>query len=380
MLIFSTFSFSISFLTCFLISFSFGKIGTHEIGMVMPPPTTSVRDICIHLGMKNFVKVLEVSSRSVKDITVEDWCKYFEQTDARGDYDLRLSKLSITSTIWGSQFCGPKLLNQLDWGCIFNIKCNIGSSNGLSHNFDNGLTTVNTTSSKSGGSKNSTTNNTNIGSDAKAVATPTTATEALAPTKESTSVVSNLTPSRTDISNSRVESDMMASSFSSSFTTSSSTSSTTEAVASKERTLSKQEVFCHMRTRGTYSDFRIAPGGATMWHYAHKGETWFYFISPTTENLLKYEQWYMSPDHEQIFFGDLVDHCFKVQVQTGQTLIIPSGWIHAMYTRTDSILFSSSLLHDLNIGTQIAIQDMEKRCGVANILPIKSLADHYCTF
>jgi hypothetical protein len=76
-----------------------------------------------------------------------------------------------------------------------------------------------------------------------------------------------------------------------------------------------QHIYCHMRTRGTYSDFRIAPGGATMWHYAHSGETWFYFISPTTENLLKYEQWYMSPDHEQIFFGDLVDHCFKVQVQ-----------------------------------------------------------------
>ena len=113
-----------------------------------------------------------------------------------------------------------------------------------------------------------------------------------------------------------------------------------------------------------------------MWHYAHIGETWFYFISPTTENLLKYEQWYMSPDHEQIFFGDLVDHCFKVQIQTGQTLIIPSGWIHAMYTRTDSIFFNSSMMHDLNIGTQIAIQDMERRCGVQNTLPVKKLAWH----
>jgi hypothetical protein len=113
-----------------------------------------------------------------------------------------------------------------------------------------------------------------------------------------------------------------------------------------------------------------------MWHYAHIGETWFYFISPTTENLLKYEQWYMSPDHEQIFFGDLVDHCFKVQIQTGQTLIIPSGWIHAMYTRSDSIFFNSSMMHDLNIGTQIAIQDMERRCGVRNTLPVKKLAWH----
>lgn len=115
----------------------------------------------------------------------------------------------------------------------------------------------------------------------------------------------------------------------------------------KKRT---QNLYIHMRTRGTYSDFRIAPGGATVWHYSHSGETWFYFISPTTENLLKYEQWYMSPDHEQIFFGDLVDHCFKVQVQAGQTLIVPSGWIHAMYTRSDSIFFNSFMMHDLNIG------------------------------
>jgi hypothetical protein len=40
----------------------------------------------------------------------------------------------------------------------------------------------------------------------------------------------------------------------------------------------------------------------------------------------------------------------------GQTLVIPSGWIHATYTRNDSIYLDSSMLHDLNIGTQVAIQ------------------------
>ena len=96
--------------------------GTQELDMVMPPTVTSVRDICKNLGMNNYVNVLEVSSRSVKDITVEEWCNYFEKEE-RGDNDLRLSELHITSTDWGANFSGPRLLKQLDWGCMFNIHC-----------------------------------------------------------------------------------------------------------------------------------------------------------------------------------------------------------------------------------------------------------------
>ena len=51
----------------------------------------------------------------------------------------------------------------------------------------------------------------------------------------------------------------------------------------------------------------------------------FYFIPPTEENLLKYEQWVMSSNQSEIFFGDLVPKCWKCHIKAGNTLFIPTG-------------------------------------------------------
>jgi hypothetical protein len=47
--------------------------------------------------------------------------------------------------------------------------------------------------------------------------------------------------------------------------------------------------------------------------------------------------------------------------------IIPTGWIHAVYTPDDSIVIGGNFLHGFNIGIQLAIYDIEKRTNV----PIK---------
>ena len=283
----------------------------------------------------------------------------------------------------GEHFEGPKLLKALDWAVVFGISCDNGS-NGLSHNFDastklSGLTQINSEqvatnamvvpasvsvvnndqkqpSSSIEGASSLAPNGLNGSSGIAAVSTTGTSSSsdsAFSAVPTSTTAVS----AETAAAEAMVLSSASSSSTSTAATPSSSSSSYSSSMLKNQSVVDPsfqkkrtQNLYIHMRTRGTYSDFRIAPGGATVWHYSHSGETWFYFISPTTENLLKYEQWYMSPDHEQIFFGDLVDHCFKVQVQAGQTLIVPSGWIHAMYTRSDSIFFNSSMMHDLNIG------------------------------
>ena len=52
------------------------------------------------------------------------------------------------------------------------------------------------------------------------------------------------------------------------------------------------------------------------------------------------------------FFGDQVDKCHRVSVKAGQTLIIPSGWIHAVLTTTDTIAFGGNFLHFYNVGLQ----------------------------
>ena len=43
------------------------------------------------------------------------------------------------------------------------------------------------------------------------------------------------------------------------------------------------------------------------------------------ENLLRYEQWVMSSNQSEIFFGDKVPKCYKCNISAGNTLFIPTG-------------------------------------------------------
>jgi len=56
----------------------------------------------------------------------------------------------------------------------------------------------------------------------------------------------------------------------------------------------------------------------------------FYFIRPTPANLAAYEKWSGSELQYQVWLGDLVDEVYKVELVEGNTMIIPTGWIHAV--------------------------------------------------
>jgi len=48
-----------------------------------------------------------------------------------------------------------------------------------------------------------------------------------------------------------------------------------------------------------------------------------------------------------------VAHCYEVIVKKGETLFIPTGWIHAVYTPADSLVFGGNFLHKLNMELQL---------------------------
>lgn len=56
----------------------------------------------------------------------------------------------------------------------------------------------------------------------------------------------------------------------------------------------------------------------------------FYFIEPTLANLSAYERWSGSALQMNTWLGDLVDKVVKVELKAGNTMIIPTGWIHAV--------------------------------------------------
>lgn len=130
-----------------------------------------------------------------------------------------------------------------------------------------------------------------------------------------------------------------------------------------ENTFQRPQVqkYCLMSVKDSYTDFHIDFGGTSVWYHVLKGEKIFYFIRPTNANLTLYQQWMTSSTQYETFFGDQVDRCFKCILRQGQTMLIPTGWIHAVYTPADSLVFGGNFLHSLNIPMQLQIYDIEKK-------------------
>ena len=65
-----------------------------------------------------------------------------------------------------------------------------------------------------------------------------------------------------------------------------------------------------------------------------------------------------------VFFGDIVDKCGMITLEAGNTFFIPSGWIHAVYTPEDSLVFGGNFLHSFAIEKQIRVAQIEEMTKV----------------
>ncbi|XP_008316360.1 histone lysine demethylase PHF8 [Cynoglossus semilaevis] len=125
--------------------------------------------------------------------------------------------------------------------------------------------------------------------------------------------------------------------------------------------------YCLMGVKDSYTDFHIDFGGTSVWYHVLRGEKIFYLISPTPANLALFERWSSSSNQNEMFFGDQVDMCYKCSLKQGNTLFIPTGWIHAVLTPVDCLAFGGNFLHSLNIDMQLRAYEIEKRLSTADL-------------
>jgi len=72
----------------------------------------------------------------------------------------------------------------------------------------------------------------------------------------------------------------------------------------------------------------------------------------------------LSGKQGESFFGDEVEECARVYLAQGHTFFIPSGWIHAVYTPKDSLVFGGNFLHSFGIEKQLKIAAVEEQTKV----------------
>nr|XP_043884064.1 lysine (K)-specific demethylase 2Aa isoform X1 [Solea senegalensis] len=126
----------------------------------------------------------------------------------------------------------------------------------------------------------------------------------------------------------------------------------------------KVQKYCLMSVEGCYTDFHIDFGGTSVWYHILRGSKVFWLIPPTPPNLELYENWVLSGKQGDVFLGDRATDCQRIELKQGFTFIIPSGWIHAVYTPLDSMVFGGNFLHSFNIPMQLNICNIEDRTRV----------------
>uniref|UniRef100_A0A915PB71 JmjC domain-containing protein n=1 Tax=Meloidogyne floridensis TaxID=298350 RepID=A0A915PB71_9BILA len=136
----------------------------------------------------------------------------------------------------------------------------------------------------------------------------------------------------------------------------------TEADHQHESSRPYVENFCLLGMRGSYTDFHIDFGGSSVWYHVFKGSKIFFIAPPTPENFQAFLNWQNDKERSEKFFGDLLPNggkIYRLEVGERETLLLPSGWIHSVYTPEDSIVFGGNFLHSLNVDLQLRVYDME---------------------
>ncbi|XP_052006130.1 lysine-specific demethylase 2A-like isoform X2 [Xyrauchen texanus] len=126
----------------------------------------------------------------------------------------------------------------------------------------------------------------------------------------------------------------------------------------------KVQKYCLMSVEGCFTDFHIDFGGTSVWYHILRGGKVFWLIPPTPHNLELYENWVLSGKQGDIFLGDKATACQRIELKDGYTFMIPSGWIHAVYTPKDTLVFGGNFLHSFNIPMQLNIYNIEERTRV----------------
>ncbi|KAF8163101.1 jumonji superfamily protein [Crassisporium funariophilum] len=121
----------------------------------------------------------------------------------------------------------------------------------------------------------------------------------------------------------------------------------------------KVQLYCLMGVANAWTDWHVDFAGSSVYYHILHGSKVFYFIKPTPANLAAYEKWSGSELQYQTWLGDMVDEVCKVELVEGNTMIIPSGWIHAVYTPVDTLVFGGNFLHSYAVETQIRVRNIE---------------------
>lgn len=139
-----------------------------------------------------------------------------------------------------------------------------------------------------------------------------------------------------------------------------------------------------MSAAESFTDFHIDFAGTSVYYSIISGKKQFMLYPPTSRNLDIYTKWCNSDEQSSIWFGDLIPRLTnaiiknedlnatpeymlngcKIEISAGDLLLLPSGWIHAVYTPCDSLIIGGNFLNLFSLDNHIKVFQIERETNV----------------
>lgn len=126
----------------------------------------------------------------------------------------------------------------------------------------------------------------------------------------------------------------------------------------------KVQRYVLMGVEGAYSDWHIDFAGSSVYYHVIWGHKTFLFAPPTARNLAAYKAWCSSTRQDFDWLGDHLHSLTRVDIRPGETMLIPSGWLHCVYTPKNTLVVGGNFLTDWNVATQWKLVEIEEATKV----------------
>lgn len=143
----------------------------------------------------------------------------------------------------------------------------------------------------------------------------------------------------------------------------------------------KVQKYILMSVKGCLTDFHIDFAATSVYYSPILGHKKFIMFPPLKRNLDIYKRWCLSSNQNDSWLPDLIpplkpseikairadpsipnsyiNNGLVVEVQKGDLLLLPSGWIHAVITLEDSLVFGGNFLNLISLGSHIEAYQLE---------------------
>jgi hypothetical protein len=129
-------------------------------------------------------------------------------------------------------------------------------------------------------------------------------------------------------------------------------------------TFPQVQLYCLMGAAGSFTNFHVDFGGSSVWYHVVRGRKQFVLLPPTAHNLATYRRWCSNPRLSRRFLTDLLDGASQLDVGAGETIVLPAGWIHAVFTPEDSLVFGGNFMHRFAIDVQLVCHRIDELSSV----------------